>query len=197
MRKGIVLFDLQDFLYQGTKGLNVAVEKINERQSEAISVLHTKMDTERQRRLGSSTHVPTVDLFLPTGDGYYLLCSPVLSDILDIAQCIMAILHSSDIKAYCVGHVGEVNVFTDMTGRENATGFDLGYASRLQNLSRETGKLTCSENLLKIWEDNEYFELEDSWDSDIAKDGIEYPWTLAVPNDFETYCAKFGSLNAT
>lgn len=197
MRKGIVLFDLQDFLYQGTKGLDVAVEKINEMQSEALGVLHTEMQAERQRRLGSRTPVPTVDLFLPTGDGYYLLCSPVLPDILDIARCIMAILYSSDIKAYCVGHVGEVNVFTDMTGRENATGFDLGYASRLQNLSRETRKLTCSESLLEIWEDNEYFDLEDSWDSDIAKDGIEYPWKLAVPKDFEVYSAKFGPLNAT
>ena len=192
MRKGIVLFDLQDFLYQGTKGLDVAVERINERQSEALGVLHTNLQAERQRRLSSRTSVPTVDLFLPTGDGYYLLCAPVLPDILDIAQCIMALLHANDIKAYCVAHVGEVNVFTDMTGRENATGFDLGYASRLQNLSRETGKLTCSENLLKIWEDNQYFDLEDSRDSGVAKDGIEYPWILAVPKDFDVASAKFG-----
>ena len=82
MRKGIILFDLQDFLYQGTKGLNVAVEKINERQSEALGILHTKMNTERQRRFDSRIPLPTVDLFLPTGDGYYLLCSPVLPDIL-------------------------------------------------------------------------------------------------------------------
>ena len=197
MRKGIVLFDLQDFLYQGTKGLEMAVETINERQSHALGVVHTKMRAERQRRLSSRTHSPTVDSFLPTGDGYYLLCSSALTDILDIALCIMAILHSDDISAYCVAHVGEVNIFTDMTERENATGFDLGYASRLQGLSRETGKLTCSENLLKIWEDNRYFDLEDSWNSDIAKDGIEYPWKLAVPKDFEVASAKYAALNAT
>ena len=191
MRKGIVLFDLQDFLYQGTKGLETAVETINARQSQALDVIHTRMRAERQRRLSSRTHVPSVDTFLPTGDGYYLLCSPALTDILDIARCIIAILHSDDIKAYWVAHVGEINIFTDMTGRENATGFDLGYASRLQSLSRETEKLTCSENLARIWEDNQYFDLGDSSHSDIAKDGLEYRWKMAVPKDFEAYCAKF------
>ena len=197
MRKGIVLFDLQDFLYQGMKGLEMDVERINERRSRALGVMHTNMSAERQRRLSSRTHVPTVDLFLPTGDGYYLLCSPALTDILDIAICIMAMLHSDDIRAYCVAHVGEVNIFTDMTGRDNATGFDLVYASRLQSLSRETEKLTCSENLLNIWEDNPYFDLGDSSHSDVAKDGLEYGWKLAVPKDFEATCAKFGALNAT
>ena len=197
MRKGIVLFDLQDFLYQGTKGLETAVETINERQSQVLDILHTKMWAERERRASSRIPVPTVDLFLPTGDGYYLLCSPELTDILDIAICIMAMLRSDDIRAYCVAHVGEINIFTDMTGRENATGFDLGYASRLQSLSRETEKLICSENLFKIWEDNQYFDLGDSSHSDIAKDGLEYPWKLAVPKDFEATCAKFGASNIT
>ena len=197
MRKGIVLFDLQDFLYQGTKGLETTVETINERQSHALGVVHTQMRAERQRRLSSRIHMPTVDIFLPTGDGYYLLCSPALNDILDIALCIMAMLYSDDIRVYCVAHVGEINIFTDMTGRENATGFDLGYASRLQGLSRETEKLTCSENLLKVWEDNQYFDLGDSWHSDIAKDGLEYIWKIAVPKDFETACAQFGASNAT
>ena len=196
MRKGIVLFDLQDFLYQGTKGLELAVERINERQSRALDVLHTKMRAERQRRLSSQTHAPVVDIFLPTGDGYYLLCPPALTDILDISLCIMAILHSADIKAYCVAHVGEINIFTDMTGRENATGFDLGYASRLQSLSRETGKLTCSENLSNVWEDNQFFHLEDSSHSDIAKDGREYRWQIALPKDFEALSAKYGAFSA-
>ena len=106
MRKGIVLFDLQDFLYQGTKGLEIAVERINEMQSQAIDIMHAKMRAERQSRLSSHLPVPIVDVFLPTGDGYYLLCSPALTDILDIALCIMAILHSADIRAYCVAHVG-------------------------------------------------------------------------------------------
>ena len=197
MRKGIVLFDLQDFLYQGTKGLETSVETINERQSHALGVVHTKMRAERERRLSSRIPVPTVDLFLPTGDGYYLLCSPALTDILDIALCIMAMLYSDDIRVYCVAHVGEVDVFTDMTGRENATGFDLGYTSRLQGLSRETEKLTCSENLVKVWEDNQYFELGDSSHSDTAKDGLEYRWKIAVPKDFDAACAKFGASSAT
>ena len=190
MRKGIILFDIQDFLYQGTKGLDMSVERINERQSRALGVVHTKMRDERQRRLSSNTTVPTVDQFLPTGDGYYLLCSPELNDILDISLCIMSILHSADITAYFVAHVGEIDVFTDMTGRENATGFDLGYASRIQSVSRETNQLTCSENLSEVWEENRFFELGDSSHSDIAKDGLEYSWKLAVPKDFEAVCAR-------
>lgn len=197
MRKGIVLFDLQDFLYQGTKGLELSVERINEKQSQALGVMHAKMQAERRRRRSSHIPVPLVDIFLPTGDGYYLLCSPALTEILDISLCIMAILHSADIRAYCVAHVGEINIFTDMTGRENATGFDLGYASRLQSLSREIGKLTCSENLLEIWEDNQFFDLGDSSHSDIAKDGLEYSWKLAVPKDFEAASAKIDALNET
>jgi hypothetical protein len=31
-------------------------------------------------------------------------------------------------------------IFTDMTGRQNATGFDLGFAARLQSVARETGR---------------------------------------------------------
>jgi len=171
----------------------VDIEIINERQSHALGALHKSMQAERQRRLGYLlAPVPTVDMFLPTGDGYYLLCEPVLVDVLDIARCIMAMLHANDIKAYCVGHVGEIDIFTDMTGRDNATGFDFWYASRLQNLSRVTGKLTCSENLLKIWEDNEFFDLEVVWNSDTAKDGIRYTWRIAAPKDFEDYSAKFG-----
>ena len=192
MRKGIILFDIQDFLYQGTKGLDLSVEAINERQSRALGVVHTHMRAERQRRLSSDTDVPTVDQFLPTGDGYYLLCSPKLTDILDISLCIMAIMHTADIKAYFVAHVGEIDVFTDMTGRENATGFDLGYASRIQSLSKETNQLTCSENLSEVWEENRFFDLRDISHSDIAKDGLEYRWKLAEPKDFETFCGQIG-----
>ena len=43
MRKGIVLFDIQDFLYQRTGGSEPSVETINERQSQALDVLHTKL----------------------------------------------------------------------------------------------------------------------------------------------------------
>ncbi len=192
MRKGIVLFDLQDFLYQGTKGETVSIETINERQARALDVVHTKMRAERERRSRSLIPVPTVDIFLPTGDGYFMLCPPGLEEILDISHCIMAMLSSADIKSYCVAHIGEINVFTDMTGKENATGYDLGYASRLQSLSRDTEKLICSENVLEIWEDNEHFALSGMRQSDIAKDGLEYYWELAQPKDFEAACTRFG-----
>ena len=193
MRKGIVLFDIKDFLYQGSKGRDTTVEGINKSQSEVLELIHTKMRHERQRRTSSSIPVPAVDLFLPTGDGYYLLCPPKLTDILDIAICIMGMLQSDNIQAYFVAHVGDMNIFTDMTGRENATGFALGYASRLQSLSREPGKLVCSEDIRTIWDDNQYFELEDGSKSGIAKDEIEYGWKLATPKDFESVCAKFES----
>ena len=191
MKKGIVLFDISDFLYQGMKHDNPTVERINSRQSEVLDVVHSQMSAERGRRLRSSTYVPTVDIFLPTGDGYYLLCSPELSDTLDIAHCIMAMLYAVDIKVYSVAHVGEVNVFTDMTGRENATGFDLGLASRLQSLSRVTGRLVCSESLVDNWQDNQYFELTGHWESGTAKDNVGYRWQQAVPKNFEAACAKF------
>ena len=191
MRKGIVLLDISDFLYQGLKDVNPTVERINARQSEVLGVLHAQMSAERGRRLSANTFVPTVDIFLPTGDGYYLLCSEDLSDTLDIAHCIMAMLYASDITAYSVAHVGEVNVFTDMTGRENATGFDLGLVSRLQGLSRATGRLVCSESLVDIWQDNQYFELKGHWESGTAKDNVEYRWQLAVPRDFEAACSRF------
>ena len=144
MQKGIVLFDIQDFLYQGLKGPAPAIQEINQRQFLALEALHTELGAERQRRLRASTTVPTVDIFLPTGDGYYLLCKPELADILDISRCVMALLDAKGIGAYCVAHVGEVNVFTDMTGRENATGFDLGLASRLQGISQTTGELVST-----------------------------------------------------
>ena len=143
--------------------------------------------------MGSSVYVPTVVMFLPTGDGYYLLCAPELIDILDIAQCIMALMHASDIKAYCVAHLGDVNVFTDMTGRENATGFDLGFARRIQEVSKEVGRLICSESLAAVWEDNKYFALQDALHSGTAKDSVEYRWLLADPIDFAAACAKFSS----
>ena len=108
----------------------------------------------------------------------------------------MAMLHASDIKAYCVAHVGEVNVFTDMTGRENATGFDLGLASRLQSLSKEVGKLVCSESLVNIWEDNEYFDLKDEWLSGTAKDSMDYRWKFAIPKDFQAASNKYLAMDS-
>ena len=191
MKKGIVLFDIKDFLYQGLIDQDPTVEVINERQSQVLGVLHAKMATERARRLSSNTPIPKVDIFLPTGDGYYLLCSPGILDTLDIAHCIMALLDANDIKAYAVAHVGEINVFTDMTGRENATGFDLGLANRLMSASRVTGSLTCSESIVDLWQENQYFELEGRWNGAIGKDNQEYRWRLAAPSDFHAARARF------
>ena len=191
MLKGIVLFDIKDFLYQGLKGSDPSVEEINQRQSRALEVLHTELSAERERRLNASSPVPTVDIFLPTGDGYYLLCRPDLANILDISRCIMALLDAKGIVAYCVAHVGEVHVFTDMTGRDNATGFDLGFTSRLQEVSQSPDKLVCSEALADMWQENDYFDLHDAMPEGIAKDGVEYRWRFATPKHFSSYLARF------
>lgn len=191
MIKGIILFDLKDFLYQGTKGEVLDVEMINRKQSATLDALHQVMMKERERRLNSDIPVPVVDIFLPTGDGYYFLCPPALSSILDISKCIMAILNNLGVKAYCVAHIGDLNIFKDMTGRDNATGFDLGYAARLQSVSNNTEQLVCSENLIKIWRENSYFRLEETTNSKVGKDGIEYNWKNAVATDFKQYCSKF------
>ncbi len=193
MLKGIVLFDIKDFLYQGLKGSDPSVQEINQRQSRALEVLHTELFAERERRLSASTPVPTVDIFLPTGDGYYLLCRPDLADVLDISRCVMALLDAKGIDAYCVAHVGEVNVFTDMTGRDNATGFDLGFASRLQGISQIPGTLVCSETLANMWQENDYFDLHDEASEAVAKDGVEYRWRLATPKHFSSYRARFNN----
>lgn len=103
----------------------------------------------------------------------------------------MAILQSGGIKAYCVAHIGDVSILTDLSGRENATGFDLGFASRLQSISKETSTLVCSKNILDIWKVNDYFELNDEWKSAVAKDGVEYHWKTSSPKDFESACRKF------
>lgn len=191
MQKGIILFDVKDFLYQGMDKNNPDIELINKKQMETLNMINGKFILERERRLSSNTPIPVVELFLPTGDGYYLLCSPELTDILDISHCLMAILFSGGIKAYCVAHIGDVLILTDLSGRQNATGFELGYASRLQNISKETTSLTISKNILNIWKENDYFELVDSWKSAIAKDQVEYQWKHAMPKNFESACQKF------
>jgi len=191
MKKGIILFDIQDFMYQGINAPDKERDNINQRQLEAINLLHTKLGAERQRRLASHLPVPTVDLFLPTGDGYYLICAPELPVILDIGHCIMALLHAIGVKANCMGHLGEIFMFTDMTGRENATGFDLCVANRILSLSGKIGKITCSESLLNIWQENAYFDLDNTWCSGTAKDGIKYKWKLALPKQFELAISHF------
>jgi hypothetical protein len=191
MQKGIILFDVKDFLYQGLDKNNPDIELINKKQMETLNLINSKFMKERERRLNSNIPIPVVDLFLPTGDGYYLLCTPGLSSILDISHCLMAILCSSEITAYCVAHIGDVSILTDLSGRENATGFELGFASRLQSISREPGKLVCSKNIVNIWKENDYFQLDDEWRSAIAKDDVQYQWKQSIPKDFESACVKF------
>jgi len=191
MQKGIILFDVKDFLYQGQDKSNPDVELINRKQMETLNLINSKFMMERQRRLESNIPIPVVELFLPTGDGYYLLCTPDLSSILDISHCLMAILESSGINAYCVAHIGDVSILTDLSGRENATGFELGFASRLQSVSKETGKLVLSKNMVNIWTENDYFDLLDEWMSGIAKDDVEYQWKHSIPKDFENACRRF------
>ena len=191
MQKGIILFDVKDFLYQGMDKNNPDVELINKKQMETLNMINSKFMKERERRLKSNTFIPVVEMFLPTGDGYYLLCPPDLSSILDIAHCLMAILSSSGIKAYSVAHVGDVSILTDLSGRENATGFELGFAARLQSISKETEKLIVSKNMLSIWNENSFFDLEDEWKSAVAKDGVQYQWKFGLPKDFENTRRKF------
>jgi hypothetical protein len=100
-------------------------------------------------------------------------------------------LYGNGISAYCVAHLGEVSVFTDLSGRQNAMGFDIGYAHRLQEVSRQTGSLVCSERLVSNWQSNHYFDLQGDWQRGIAKDQVEYCWMNANPNEFEAACARF------
>jgi hypothetical protein len=191
MQKGIILFDVKDFLYQGQDKSKPDVELISRKQMETLNMINSKFMMERQRRMESNTPIPVVELFLPTGDGYYLICPPDLESILDISHCMMAILTSGSIVAYCVAHMGDISILTDLSGRENATGFDLGFASRLQSVSKETGKLVCSKNILNAWKENEFFDLVDEWESAVAKDNVEYFWKDGIPKDFENTVARY------
>ena len=191
MQKGIILFDVQDFLYQGQDKNHPDITLINQKQVETMNMINTKFMMERQRRLEINMDIPVVELFLPTGDGYYLLTTPDLSSILDIAHCLMAILHSAGITAYSVAHVGDVTMLTDLSGRENATGFELGFASRLQSISKETRKLVCSPGLVSIWKENDFFDLMDEWKSAPAKDGVVYQWKISSPKNFEITSARY------
>ena len=170
---------------------NPNVELINKKQLETLNILHRGLWMERDRRQQIDIPIPVVDFFLPTGDGYFLLCSPKLSAILDISDCIMSLLFANCITGYFVAHIGDVNIFTDMTGKGNATGFELGYASRLQSVCKETGKLICSKKFVDMWKENEYFELQDEWSSATDKDDVEYNWRIAIPKDIEHTSRRF------
>ncbi len=191
MQKGIVLFDVQDFLYQGQDKSNPDIALISQKQMETMNMINNKFMIERQRRLKSNIPIPVVELFLPTGDGYYLLTTPDLFSILDIAHCLMAILHSSGINAYSVAHVGDVIILTDLSGRENGTGFELGLASRLLSISKETARLVCSTSIVNRWTANDFFELNGEWMSATAKDGVVYRWKNSTPKNFESTSARY------
>jgi len=179
MEKGIILFDIKDFLYQGHKSSLPDTELINKKQIEVLNIIHEELMDERNRRLEINMDIPIVDMFLPTGDGYYMLCDPELEVILDISHCIMGIMRRNSIKGYYVAHVGEIYIFNDMTGRENATGFDIGYASRLQAVSRNADLLVCSQKICDIWQENNFFDITCETQFGIAKDSLEYSWKYA------------------
>jgi len=149
------------------------------------------MKLERERRINAGSRSAIVELFLPTGDGYYMLYEPDLVSILNISQCIVALLKAKDINAYCVAHIGEVIIFTDMTGKQNATGFELGYASRLQSISKQDGKLVCSKQIVEIWNTNRIYELNTEWQAGTGKEGITYQWKTAFPLNFEMELNRF------
>jgi hypothetical protein len=167
------------------------VTLITQKQMETMNMINNKFMMERERRLESNISIPVVELFLPTGDGYYLLTTPDLVSILDISHCLMAILHSGKINAYSVAHVGEVSMLTDLSGRQNATGFELGFASRLQSISKETARLVCSPSIVNVWQENDFFDLNEEWRSAVAKDGVEYRWKNSTPKDFEQTSARY------
>ncbi|MBK9730366.1 MAG: hypothetical protein IPO83_03600 [Chitinophagaceae bacterium] len=48
MQKGIVLFDVQDFLYQGMDKNNPDVALISQKQMETMNMINTKFMMERQ-----------------------------------------------------------------------------------------------------------------------------------------------------
>ncbi len=179
MEKGIILFDIKDFLYQGLKSSIPDTDLINKKQIEVLNIIHEDLMNERDRRLAVNREVPIVDMFLPTGDGYYMLCDPDLEVVLDIVHCIMLIMKENSIKGYFVAHIGEIHLFKDMTGRDNATGFDIGYASRLQAVSRNADKLVCSKKICDIWKENKFFNITCETQYGIAKDGLEYSWKYA------------------
>lgn len=95
----------------------------------------------------------------------------------------MAFLEAQNISAHCVAHIGEVEVYTDMSMGKRATGTDIRYANRLHMASRTAGELVCSEALVDVWQDNDYFELHGSLRCNVAEDELEYCWRLARPKN--------------
>ena len=149
MQKGIILFDIKDILLHGRK--KDSIEQINQKHNEILDVLKQQMNAECDRRIKSGITKPEIEMFLPTNDAFYLLSSPRLDSILDIASCIMSILHRMNIKAYCAAHIGELTFFTDITGRKNATGYDLDFTSRLLSISKNYSTLTVSKIIADEW----------------------------------------------
>jgi putative two-component system response regulator len=189
--KGIILFDIRNFLYQGMEASDDNKAEITNRQVRVLQQIHADMMKEREQRLASKGKMPTVDMFLPTGDGYYMLCEPDFAKMMDISYSIMALLSARRIEAYCVAHMGEVCTLPDVTGRSNATSFDLGLASRLLSLAKITGQLTVSETVANLWHENDYFQLDTEWHNATAKDGVDYRWKLGRPKQLEDAKRKY------
>lgn len=192
MKKGIILFDVKDFLNQGIKPKKPQdIDYINKKQVHLLNDIHEGLNKERLRRLNSNISVPTVETFLPTGDGYYLICKPDLSEILDISLCVMALLKVKKVESFIAADIGEIHTYKDMTGMMNATGYALGKLSRLVAFSSSTDNLIVSKELSEHWCENGYFEIEDTVYSDIAKDKNVYEWRFAKPMNLDTFCKKY------
>jgi len=178
--RGIILFDLKDYLYQDCPRDNPDVDLINARQEEVLAILHRELRAERAFRANTRASAPQVDHFVCNGDGYFLICEPQPEALLDIVHCIRGILDAHRIPAYIVAHVGHVHSFVDMTGNTSVTGFAVGEVARLQSISGNTSGLICSERLVKSWVANRYFELEEEEHTAVAKDGVEYRWRIGT-----------------
>ena len=171
MKKGIILFDFKDFLNQGINPKEPHdIDYINKKQVHLLNDIHEGLNKERLRRLNGNVSVPFVETFLPTGDGYYFICKPDLTEILDISMCTMALLKVKNVESYIAADIGEIHTFKDMTGMMNVTGYAMGKLSRLVAFSSNAEKLIVSKELSEHWCENGYFEIEDP-----VYSGIEYP----------------------
>lgn len=194
MKKGIILFDIKNFLYQGQNKSVLNLLEIDRGQVSSLNIMHEGLRYERDRRLSFNSEIPVVETFIPTGDGYFLITEPKLDSILDISLCVMGLFKAYDINIYLTAHIGNIYSFTDLTGSQNATGFEIGYVHRLQSVSKVEGKLTCSKQLKELWEENEYFQCPGQISMSEGKDGINYEWCVAEPKNIESSCSKFKML---
>lgn len=175
MRKSIIIFDFNDPLRSGEAGIPDTGD------SRIRRGLQAELTKERQRRASTNEPVLEVDIYFPSGGGYHLLCTPDLDSVLDITQRTMAFLDIQGMSLHCVIHIGEVEVYTDMSGRKQATGRDIGHAIALCRASGTESELICSVAIVNIWHENDYFDLHSDLICKGSEDELEYCWQVARP----------------